>query len=170
MTEHTIRLYDNSDSGEFQCITNFLEEQGYPFDVLHPEISTFAAFRDSPVVMDLMRSLGPVEFGSNLNATVSDIRQRETWASILQRATSFANFKHAIILANDQRKGWFVKAVTTRAGTASSGEFQLLMAIAAVCDFAHVADKLHKQPWQNIDRADEHHRAAICACIMNLGY
>jgi hypothetical protein len=90
------------------------------------------------------------------------------WAGVLERSDSFHGLRQAVVQRNDESRGCFVTAVRTYAGVASQGELSLLLAICAMVDFGHVADKLSEPhlTWQNIVRGcDGQTRAAIAACI-----
>ncbi|WP_398466539.1 hypothetical protein [Tardiphaga sp.] len=90
------------------------------------------------------------------------------WAGILERSLSFNELRHAVVQRNDEARGCFATAVRTYAGVASQGEHSLLLAVCAMVDFGHLADKLSEPhvTWQNIVRGcDAQTRAAIAACI-----
>ncbi|MFQ3451794.1 hypothetical protein PMN64_00495 [Bradyrhizobium sp. UFLA01-814] len=90
------------------------------------------------------------------------------WLAIFDGTHSFEELRFAIIDRNDKDVGRFVRAIRRYAGFCSSGEFRLLLAVAAFADFGHVADDLSgNTTWQNITRGcDADYRAAIAACVM----
>ena len=89
------------------------------------------------------------------------------WNAVLDDAQSYEGLRRAIVKQNDPDIGRFVEAVRRYAGVCSSGEYRLLLAVCALCDFGHLADDLSgSSTWQNITRGcDQEFRAAIAACI-----
>jgi hypothetical protein len=89
------------------------------------------------------------------------------WAALLEQASSFEHLRRMVISYNDRDVGRFVKVVRRYAKTCSSGEYRLLLAVAALADFGHVADELADgRAWQDITRGcDLQYRAAIAACV-----
>lgn len=87
----------------------------------------------------------------------------------LEQATSWRALRAMIVHFNDPDVGRFVKLVRQCDGVCSSGERILLHAIATVCDFAWLADKLsHGRSWQDMGRASGAHLRAVAACIAAL--
>lgn len=108
----------------------------------------------------LMRSLG--EAGNQ----VDEGGKPWTWLRALEMSESFSDLRRHLVWLNDPDRGFFINAVRRRAGTASTGEFWLLMGIASLSDFGHIADKLCKKPWQGFyGRLDDDHARALAACV-----
>jgi len=85
----------------------------------------------------------------------------------LEVATSWRALRALIVDFNDPDEGNFVKLVRQCDGVCSSGERVLLHAIATVCDFAWLADKLARgEAWQRMNRASGAYLQAVAACIL----
>lgn len=90
----------------------------------------------------------------------------------LESATCWRSLRAMIVDFNGCDEGNFVKLVRQCDGVCSSGERVLLHAIAAVCDFAWLADELgcrnfkkNGGPWQRMDRASGDWCRSVAACV-----
>lgn len=126
---------------------------------------SFEQFKESRPVRVLMIGLGPVNPAGE-----------KRWIDVLDGSPNYESFRRNVIANNAALMGqsWFVKAVTRRAGTCSTGELNLLYALCCLCDFGHVADevsckldaKVANKTWSDIYASmDEPHAAVLAACI-----
>jgi hypothetical protein len=123
---------------------------------------SWTEFKTSDAVRGLMNSLG------NAGSQVDDVGRQWTWLRALELSGSFADLRRRIIyLNNPDRGGFFIKAVRRRARTASTGEYFLLLGIASLCDFGHIADQVNKRKtWQGFyARLDHEHALALASCV-----
>ena len=126
---------------------------------------TFEDFKGSSAVRSLIRSLGKLPADS-VNGDVA-------WLTVLDNSSTFGSFRRLIISLNNPDRGFWIDAIKRRAGTASTGEFWLLMGVAMLTDFGHVANELTKAnarrrtgPWTGMYGClDSAHAEALSACI-----
>ena len=118
-------------------------------------------FRSSDAVRSLMASLGPA------GNQVDEEGQPWTWLGALDASESFRDLRRNVVYLNNPDHGHFIAAFRRRVRTASTGEYFLLLGIAAVCDFGHVADQTTKrQMWQGFyARLDDEHARALACCV-----
>jgi hypothetical protein len=73
------------------------------------------------------------------------------WADLLQGTGCFEDLRRAVVIRKAKDTGLFVTAVRRYAGTCSSGEFRLLLAVCTLVDFGHLADDLEGgKAWQEV--------------------
>ena len=89
--------------------------------ISNPDVLSFTSFQANPAARQMFEKLG--------------LRHH------LQSADNWRSLRHAIVDFNDCDAGHFVALVRQCDGVCSSGERPLLHAIAAVCDFAWLADE-----------------------------
>eukprot|EP01035_Chromulina_nebulosa_P013206 gene13206-17553_t len=119
-------------------------------------------FKSSDAVRGLMRGLG------NAGNQVDEDGLQWTWLRALEMSVSFAGLRRHVVAFNNPDKGsFFITAVRKRARTASTGEYFLLLGIASLCDFGHIADKVGKRrTWQGFYARLEHeHARALASCV-----
>ncbi len=129
---------------------------------------TFEAFQTSSAVRALLGSMG------NVTPQFADGDAEEhafAWLLALEISSTYAGFRKLIIHLNTPYQGRWVDAIKRRAGTASTGEFWLLMGLAMLTDFGHVANALTRAnikrrtgPWSGM-YASLDAEAALAACV-----
>jgi hypothetical protein len=131
---------------------------------------TFEEFQASGAVRALLNSMGKV---TPRPAAVDAEDHALTWLQALETSSTYAGFRRMIVHLNDPDQGHWINAIKRRAGTASTGEFWLLMGIAMLTDFGHIANALTRfnnrrrtGPWSGMYGClDAKHAAALAACV-----
>lgn len=130
----------------------------------------FDEFKASDAVRSLLGSMGRPHPNP---AAATDGNEALSWLHALEISSTYAGFRQRIVRLNDPNRGHWIKAIKRRAGTASTGEFWLLMGLAMLTDFGHIANQLTKAnnkrrtgPWSGMYASlDEQHAAALAACV-----
>jgi hypothetical protein len=131
---------------------------------------TYEEFKNSHAVRALLASMGNIPAAP---CAVSSVNNPESWLMALEISPTYAAFRHHIVRLNNPHHGYWIDAIKRRAGTASTGEFWLLMGIAMLTDFGHIANQLTKAnarrrtgPWSGMYGClDQNHAAALAACV-----
>jgi hypothetical protein len=93
------------------------------------------------------------------------------WLDLLLQAEDYHDFPETVCRNNISTSNVmrFSEAVRRYAVACSADEWTLLLAIAALCDFAELADELAgNRAWSNLTTcSDKNFRRAIAACIVN---
>lgn len=130
---------------------------------------TFHEFKTSNSVRSLLGSMGKVP----PNPRAVEDNDASSWLAALEVSSTYADFRQRIIRLNDPSHGHWINAIKRRAGTCSTGEYWLLMGIAMLTDFGHIANQLTKAntkrrtgPWSGMYASlDLQHAAALAACV-----